>query len=123
MYVTAAFLLFPLQVLGLAIANTLQISLHATVLLFLLVRAVGGFELRSILITLAKVGAAAAGMSAAILGLSYALGHASLGRFAALDKAAIPIVAAVVVYGGLLYLLRLDEIQFIKSAVVARVRT
>ena len=121
-YVAFAFLLFPMGVLGLAIANTLQITVHAILLLVLLTRAVGWIEGRELGITLGKVAVAVAAMSGAILLVQAGLSHASLGRFAVLWNVAIPMAAAIGAYCLALYVVRLDEVGVIRDAVVARIK-
>lgn len=119
-YVVSAAFLLQYQVLGLAVANTLQISAHAILLLILLVRTVGPIAAKETSMTLGKVTVATGGMSAAILLSRWGTTVASLGRYASLWKVVVPMVAAILVYALLLSVLRLEEVRVMREAVVMR---
>jgi len=121
-YVTCAFLLFPLHILGLALANTIQIVLHALLLFMLLIRSIGGIDARLVLETAVKVGVASAIMAAAILLINPWTGDHALGRYTTLWAVALPILAAVTVYIAALYLLKVEEVRLIRDGVLARIR-
>jgi putative peptidoglycan lipid II flippase len=95
-------LLEPLGAAGLALANTLQHTVHALVLFVLLARAVGGLAGRRLWLPLAKLGLAAALAGLALLALTGPLAGA-LG----LDTAAGQLVylGAATAVGGAVYLL------------------
>ena len=122
-YVISALVLdhiFDFQVLGLAIANTLQIVFHMTLLLILLTRWIGTVEVRSTLVTLGKVVVATAGMC---LGLAavHALTSANFaGALATVLNVAAPMAAAVVIYLAALYLLKLNEMSVLAASIRAR---
>ena len=115
--VCAALLIGPLTILGLALANTIQISAHALILLVLLVRAVGPLHAPELPAIFVKVGAATAGMTGVILLVERLL---SPGTVSHLVAAGVPIVIAVPVYAGLLLVLRVEEATLLWNAVTAR---
>jgi putative peptidoglycan lipid II flippase len=122
-YVVAAFILLgPLSIIGLALANTIQIALHAAVLAFLLVRAIGGLGRRALVSTAVKVGTASAVMGVAVHLAALAITSHPLGRYSAFWAVLLPMLLAVGVYGGLLLLFRVEEIKLVQSALLTRLR-
>jgi putative peptidoglycan lipid II flippase len=120
--ISALILLGPLNILGLALANTLQISLHATVLAILLTRAIGAVTSRGLIATLLKVGVASGAMGGTVLLIAQLIGSENFGHFAHLWAVALPMLAAVAVYGGLIYLFKVEEITLFRAFLVARFR-
>ena len=104
-YVSSALLLMPrLQILGLALANTLQNSCHALVLLILLLLTIGRFGDRAMLRSIGLSIGAAAVMSVVALGCTAALQGAGLSGGALVDRflaAFVPIVVGAAAYIGL----------------------
>jgi putative peptidoglycan lipid II flippase len=109
-----------LQVLGLAVANTLQISFHTVLLLVLLSRLIGGVEVRGTLLTLGKVLVATAGMSAGILIVHAVAFDRSAGGVGSLVNVAWPMAVAIVIYGVAIWALRLDDVTVLASSIRAR---
>lgn len=107
--VTAALLLGPLTIFGLALANTIQIGSHALLLLILLLSALGGLPWRKLAATSVKVGGASAAMALSILAVEYWLPSGKLGFFTRLADVGVPMLVAVAVYGALIVLLRVEE--------------
>jgi len=106
---SAALLLGPLTILGLALANTIQIGAHALILLGLLYRALGALPGRKLAITALKVGSASAAMALAILAVEQWLTPSDVGRYTHLIAVVLPMMAAVAVYTGLMVALRVEE--------------
>lgn len=122
-YITAAFALIgPLTILGLALANTIQIALHALLLLFLLVRSVGVFARRNLASTAVKVFAASGAMALGVVAAKHWITPATFGGYTPLWAVALPILAALVIYGGLLLALRVDEVWVMRDALLTRIR-
>jgi putative peptidoglycan lipid II flippase len=122
-YVIAAFIMLqPLQILGLALANTIQIGLHALLLLVLLLAAIGAFPGRSLLTTTAKVVVASAIMAAIVLAINRLIPSDSFGHLNHLVAVIVPMAAATAAYASLLVILRVEEVNLIRDVVVARFR-
>lgn len=122
-YLGAALLLIqPLGILGLALANTIQIGLHALVLLALLFRSVGTLAERKIWTTGLKVLTASGVMALTILLVKGWVTSAAFGRYVHLWSVALPMVAAIGVYALLLVVLRVEEVRVIRDAVASRFR-
>jgi putative peptidoglycan lipid II flippase len=105
----AAALIGPLTIVGLALANTIQISSHAMILLVLLVRALGSLPTHKLSVTGAKVGLASAVMALAILVVERWLTPGDSGRFTHLIAVFLPMLVAIAVYSGFMVLLRVEE--------------
>lgn len=115
--VTAALLLGPLTILGLALANTIQIGAHALILLALLYRALGPLPGRKLAITALKVGVASAVMALAALAVERSVSPGN----AQLLVVTLSMAVAVAVYAGLLALLRVEEARLVWGTVRERV--
>jgi putative peptidoglycan lipid II flippase len=121
-YVAAAALLIgPLTILGLALANTIQIGSHAAILLVLLLRAMGPLPVRKLLVTGAKVALASAIMALAIFGVERWFSPDDIGRFSRLAAVCVPMLAAFAVYVSLMALLRVEEAGLAWGIVRSRV--
>ncbi len=122
-YVAAALLLKPgLQILGLALANTIQNSVHGLILLALLFSTIGGLYNRGIVRSVLSSLVAGAGMGAVAVGLATWIGRAYPGGgfgHQSLD-ALVPVVAGACVYVGLAHLLRSDELTFVMAMLPRR---
>ncbi|MDQ2741403.1 MAG: murein biosynthesis integral membrane protein MurJ [Chloroflexota bacterium] len=122
-YIGSALLLMPrYQILGLALANTIQNSLHGLILLGLLFAAIGTFGGRGVLPSVGKSCIAALAMGIAAGLCAYAVSrvantHLLAGQ--ALDALA-PIAVAGVIYVGLSRVMRSAELNAVVS--VARTR-
>jgi putative peptidoglycan lipid II flippase len=121
-YVSFAFLLFGHQVLGLALANTIQIGLHATLLAVLLLRSIGWFDAGRLGQTVGKVALASAVMAAAVLGVNAVMSHAALGQYTHLWVVLVPMLVAIVLYGVALNLLGVEDVGLIREMVTRRIR-
>jgi putative peptidoglycan lipid II flippase len=117
----AGLLIGPLTIFGLALANTIQISSHAMILLGLLLRALGPLPARKLLLTGAKVGLASAAMALAILVVERWFTPGDIGRFTQLVAVFLPVLAALAVYAGLMALLRVEEAELAWDVVWSRV--
>ena len=109
---------------ALAFANTVQNSLHAIILLILLRMAIGHLRVREIIPTVLKILVATATMVTIAWGAQIILGHFKvfsldrlLGQFLTV---AIAGGLAVLVYLGVVLLLRIEEIGLVKDAVMAK---
>jgi len=109
------FLTGSLSIFGLALANTIQISLHAVVLGILLWLSIGSYGRRNVLLTAAKVAMASAAMGIVVAAIAAAITTADFGRWARLSDVVLPMVGAVLVYGALVYLLRIEEVSLLKG--------
>jgi putative peptidoglycan lipid II flippase len=120
-YVVAAFIMLePLQILGLALANTIQIGIHALLLLILLLAVIGPFPRRSLLTTTTKVLVASAVMAAIVLAVNRLIATTSFGHFDHLVAVIVPMGAATATYAFLLLVLKVEEVSLIRDAVMAR---
>src|SRR5581483_9503760 len=115
-----AFLLFPLQVLGLALANTIQITFHALLLFVLLVRTIGWINGRAVAGAAAKVAVSAAAMAGVIVGVTVWVTSWAAGSGLVVWQVLMPATAGGMTYVGCLYLVRLDEVWVVKDALTAR---
>lgn len=109
---------------ALAFANTVQNSMHAIILLILLRKAMGSLHVRQTIPAILKICLAAVAMGAVAWGLLLLLSHISLfsldhllGQFLTL-LAAGGVAAAV--YVGAILLLKVEEINLVKKAVLAK---
>ena len=121
-YITFVLLLWPPQILTLAVGNTLQIALHALLLLVLLLRAIGALNARQLGATMAKVAVASAAMAGVVILLKTWTATNANGLLAHLWDVAVPMAGAIVVYLALLHLLNVEEIRVVRQAVAARIR-
>jgi putative peptidoglycan lipid II flippase len=115
-YVAAALILKPsLQIFGLALANTIQNSVHGLILLVLLFLTIGGLANRGVLRSVLSSLAAGAGMGAVAYTLAVWIraGYHGAGLTAQAADALVPILAGIVVYLGLAYALRSEELRFV----------
>jgi putative peptidoglycan lipid II flippase len=109
---------------ALAFANTVQNSMHAIILLLLLRRAIGSLHVRQTIPAILKISLAAAVMGIVAWGTMTLLGHLALfsldhlvGQFLTLLVAGG--LAAAVYVGGIL-LFKVEEINLVKDAVLAK---
>ncbi len=109
---------------ALVVANTVQNSLHAVILMVLLRMAIGPLLLREIIPAFLKISAATAAMVAVAWGLQALLGRVGLfslnhlsGQF--LMVMVVGLVAVGVYVGGVL-LLRVEEVGLMKGIVMAK---
>jgi len=109
---------------ALALANTLQNSMHAIILLVLLRRAMGSLHLRAALPTLLKICISAGLMGLVAWGVMVALGRIELFSLARLPGQLFTVIVAgglaSVVYFGAVLLLRVEEITLVRQAVLAK---
>jgi len=117
-YIVAALaLISPFGILGLALANTIQNSAHALVLLGLLLTALGVLSHRGVWTSLARTAVAAIAMAAGALG-SYQLARAVAGGTALGDRlidVALPVAIGGAIYLGTAFALRSDEVQVLRG--------
>ncbi|HEY6409140.1 MAG TPA: lipid II flippase MurJ, partial [Ktedonobacteraceae bacterium] len=109
---------------ALVVANTVQNSLHAVILLVLLRKAIGSLSLRKIIPAFLKICAATVTMVIVAWALQALLAHVGLfslnhltGQF--LTVIVVGLVAAGV-YVGVVLLLRVEEVALIKGIVMAK---
>jgi putative peptidoglycan lipid II flippase len=111
-------------VAALAFANTVQNSSHAIILLILLRMAIGPLHLRRMIPSLLKICSAALLMAAAAWGVQLALGHIALFSLDHLLGQLLTLLiagaVAVGVYLGAIILFKVEEINLVKSAVLAK---
>lgn len=109
---------------ALAFANTVQISLHAIILLILLRLAIGSIRVRETLPAVVKILLATAAMVAVAWGLQLLFDHVPLFSLShLLGRLLVVIVAgslASLVYIGGVILLRVEEVRLVKVAVLAK---
>lgn len=122
-YVVSALLLKPgLQILGLALANTIQNSIHGLVLLALLFATIGGLSHRGIIRSVTSSVVAGVGMGVVAFVLSawirseYGTSGLALQAYGAL----VPVTMGAIVYLGLAYLLRSQELRLVWSMLPGR---
>ena len=95
------------EVVGLAAANSIAVTAFAVVALWLLHRRVGGFLRHHESIDLAKIIIATAAMGAAVWSLVHLIGGGDVVRVI------VGVLCGAIVYGALLFALRIDETQTI----------
>lgn len=109
---------------ALAFANTMQNSMHAIILLFLLRRVMGALHIRASLPTILKICVAAAVMGLATWGALVLLDHVSLFSLQHLRGQFLTVIVAgcvaIAVYIGAVLLLKVEEIRLLKSAIMAK---
>jgi putative peptidoglycan lipid II flippase len=109
---------------ALAFANTVQNSMHAVILLILLRRAMGSLHVRTTIPAILKICVASAVMGVVAWGAMTLLGHISLFSLDHLLGQFLTVVVAgglaVAVYIGGILLLKVEEINLVKGAVLAK---
>jgi len=108
----------------LALANAVQNSLHAVILLFLLRYVIGSIRVRETIPTVLKILVVTAAMVAVAWGAQVLLSHVPLFALDTLLGSFLTVVVAgglavVVFFGGVL-LLKVEEISMLKGAVLAK---
>ncbi|HLZ55412.1 MAG TPA: lipid II flippase MurJ [Ktedonosporobacter sp.] len=109
---------------ALAVANTVQNSLHGIILLVLLRRAIGPMHIRKTVPVVLKILLATAAMVAVAWGLQLVLGHVALFTLSKFYGQLLTVVvvgglAAGVYFGGVM-LLKVEEIALLKGAALAK---
>jgi len=110
-------LMAPLGYAGLALANSIAITLEVLALLFILRNRWGGVEGRATSAQLARVLGATAIMSLAIVGVSAASNRSGMGNLLTLAVAG---TAGIAVYAGASMVLRIRELGRFATAVLGR---
>lgn len=109
---------------ALAFANTMQNSMHALILLFLLRRAMGVLHIRTAMPALLKICLAAALMGLASWGVLIVLGHVALFSLTSLRGQLLTLIVAggvaSAIYFGAVLLLKVEEVHLLKGAVLAK---
>lgn len=109
---------------ALAFANTVQNTLHAVILLVLLRMAIGSMSMRKTIPTVLKIIVATLAMVAVAWSLQSALSHFALFSLAHLLGALLTVIIvgglATGVYVGLILLFKVEEINLLKGAVLAK---
>ena len=109
---------------ALVVANTVQNSLHAVILLVLLRMTIGPLRLREIISAFLKISAATIAMVAVAWGLQVLFGHMRLFSLNHLTGQFLTVLVsglvAVVVYVGGVLLLRVEEVGMMKGIVMAK---
>jgi putative peptidoglycan lipid II flippase len=109
---------------ALALANTLQNSMHAVILLFLLRRAMGSLHVRTALPALLKICVSAVLMGLVAWGAMIVLGHIALFSLDRLPGQLLTVIIAgglaSVVYFGVVLLFKVEEINLVKMALLAK---
>ena len=109
---------------ALVVANTVQNSLHAVILLVLLRMTIGPLRLREIISAFLKISAATIAMVAVAWGLQLLFGHIRLFSLNHLTGQFLTVLVsglvAVVVYVGGVLLLRVEEVGMMKGIVMAK---
>jgi peptidoglycan biosynthesis protein MviN/MurJ (putative lipid II flippase) len=117
-YVVSALLLMPpFNVLGLALANTIQNSTHGLILLALLIAAIGTLEGTGLVAGLMRICTAAAIMAAGVVAAALVL-HAHLagsGLRAWIPEVVVPIVLGLALYLAASAALRSPELQLFRD--------
>lgn len=122
-YVVTALLLKPgLQILGLALANTIQNSVHGLILLVLLFTTVGGLFHRGILRSVVSSLAAGAGMGIVAYTLAAWIAniYPGVGFGEQATDAVIPVLAGACAYVGLAHAFRSEELRLVVSMLPIR---
>jgi putative peptidoglycan lipid II flippase len=112
----------PMQLNDLILANAIQLTAHALIMLYLLKRGMGGLRGRSVGVTAFKAGLASLGLAAGALGGEWAIGV--LGGPAGLIGEGLAVVLpgaiGLAIYAALIGLLNVPEAQALVSAVRGR---
>jgi putative peptidoglycan lipid II flippase len=115
-YVVSALILLPVaHIFGLALANTLQNSLHGLILLGLMIAAIGTLRGTGLLRGLGRTLAAAAVMTLAVWVIYTSLGLVlpSGRRISSAAEVGVPVLAGAALYLGVAALLKSDELQLL----------
>lgn len=111
-------------VAALAFANTVQNSSHAVILFILLRRVIGSLHIRRTIPSILKICLAGALMAATAWGVQIALGYLALFSLHYLIGQLLTVIvaggAATAVYLGLVMLFKVEEINLVKGAVLAK---
>lgn len=109
---------------ALAFANTVQNSMHAVILLILLRRAIGSLHVRTTIPALLKICASAVVMGGVAWGAMALLSHIALFSLDHLLGQLLTVIVAgglaTVVYFGAITLLKVEEINLVKGAILAK---
>jgi len=109
---------------ALAFANTVQNSMHAIILLLLLRRAIGSLHVRTTIPSLLKICVSALVMGLVAWGVMALLGHIALFSLDHLPGQLLTVIAAgglaCVVYFGVMTLLKVEELNLVKGAILAK---
>lgn len=109
---------------ALAFANTVQNSLHPIILLILLRIVMGSIRIREMIPTLLKILVAATAMGLVAWGAQVLLGHVALFSLNNLLGQLLTVIVAgglaVLVYGGAVLLLKVEEVGLVARAVMAK---
>ncbi|MDQ2743179.1 MAG: hypothetical protein M3Z66_12915, partial [Chloroflexota bacterium] len=123
-YVVSGYLLIPrLHVFGLALANTIQNSAHAVILLALLLLSIGKLDRRGLSLAVAKIGLSSAAMAGgAALLLSLISTRTAAGGFGAHALLALrPLLLGAGLYFATAALLQSQEIELLWGLLRRRV--
>jgi putative peptidoglycan lipid II flippase len=109
---------------ALALANTVQNSLHPIILLVLLRIVMGSIRIREMIPTVLKILVAATAMGLVAWGVQVLLGHIALFSLNNLSGQLLTVIVAgglaVLVYGGAVLLLKIEEVGLVAGAVMAK---
>ncbi len=124
-FIVAVLLLNPLGMIGLIIANSVQLTFHALVMLILLIRRVGSLRGHLLRSTIIKVGAATAVMALCTWGALFIIGRYPYNAVSAAYKLVRVAVAGgvgVASYGIMVYLLRVPEVTLLRDVARRKLR-
>ena len=109
---------------GLALATSIAATLHMFALIFLLRKRIGGIGAKRLAVSTGKILTGSAAIAAVCLFAQHAVGrHTDITtRLGAAQLVTIAGLASVVVYLGLMSLMRSDELRFFGSVVSSRLR-
>ncbi|MGH2441554.1 MAG: murein biosynthesis integral membrane protein MurJ [Chloroflexota bacterium] len=119
-YVGSALLLLPrLHIFGLALANTIQNSIHGVILLVLLLLSIGSLQGRGLGLSLLRVSAATLAMVATAALVAWGADQVvhSARLAGELARAALPILVALAMYVGVSARLRSEELRLLNELV------
>ncbi|GCE04154.1 murein biosynthesis integral membrane protein MurJ [Dictyobacter aurantiacus] len=107
-----------------ALANTVQNTLHPLILLLILWKTIGSLHLRGVLPALLKMLVATAVMVAAAWGLQFGLGHLHLFASSPFISSLVTVIIAggiaAIVYFALVIAFKVEEVSMLKGAVMAK---
>lgn len=123
--VVAVALIVPLGMLGLVLANSVQLSTHALVMLYLSHRHFDGLRGQDLAITALKVASASLLMGAALLlTYPYLAGLATLWpTWGELVEVVIGGMVGVATYAVMIWFLRVKEVAYLRESIAAGVRS
>jgi putative peptidoglycan lipid II flippase len=122
-YVALALVLFRFTIVGLAFADTIAVAAQMLVMLVVVRRAIGFSDGKRLTETVVKVTIAGVAMAAAAGLATRVLGPMGTGIGARLADVAIPGIIGLVVYGGVIVALRVDEARLVMDMLRRRIRT